>query len=231
MGVLLMLMTIGGLIAAIVLLIAALVTKTKWLRNFVLSGVVVWFAFYAVMLFGFSLTSAETVLAAGQPKEYCGFYLDCHMHTVVTGVRTATNIGGVAAKGIYYIANVKVFSDAKNGNVALRLIAPKARVVLANGEKIKRDAAAEAKLPTANIRLDSDIHNNETIEKEIVFDLPPGAADPKLLVTEGYGIDKTIECVLVGDEDSIFHAKTFFDLSESPALAGGQTVAVPSRDR
>ena len=46
MGVLLMLMTIGGLIVAAVLLVIALIGKKKWLRNFVLGGVALWFVFY-----------------------------------------------------------------------------------------------------------------------------------------------------------------------------------------
>ena len=214
MGVLLMLMTIGGLLTAVILLIVAIATKKRWLRNFVVGGVTVWFVFYAAMLLGFSLTSTEKVLAANQAKEYCGFYLDCHMHTAVTKMRTERTIGDRAAKGMFYVVNVKVFSDARNENVALHLIEPKARVVLASGDKIERDEAAEAKLPTGNVQLDTDIHNNEKIEKEIVFDVPTNAANPKLLITEGYGIDKTIEHVLVGDEDSIFHAQTFFELRE-----------------
>jgi hypothetical protein len=70
---------------------------------------------------------------------------------------------------------------------------------------------AESKLPTKGVMLDADIHNNQTIEKEIVFDVPADAANAKLLITEGYGIDKTIEHVLIGDEDSIFHAQTFLN--------------------
>jgi len=214
MGVLLMLMTIGGVFFAIILVAIALVTKRSWLLRFTLSAVAVWFAFYAAMLLGFSLTSSEQVLAAGEAKEYCGFYLDCHMHTAVTGVRTAKTIGDRRASGTFYIANIKVFSDAKNPQINLHLIEPKARVVLANGDKISCDEAAEASLPSASIRLDQDITNHQTIEKEIVFDVPATTTNPKLLITEGYGIDKTIEHVLVGDEDSLLHAQTFFELKE-----------------
>ena len=122
MGVLLMLMSIGGLLTALVLLAVAIFTKKKWLRNFVGGGVAVWFVFYAAMLFGFSLTSTEKVLAANEAKEYCGFYFDCHMHTAVTNVRTAKTLGSVSAKGTFYIANIKVFSDAKNPAINLHLI-------------------------------------------------------------------------------------------------------------
>lgn len=217
-----MLMTIGGLVFATVLLVIALITKKTWLRNFVFGGVAVWLVCYVAMLFGFSLTSREKVLAAGEAKEYCGFYLDCHMHTAMTNVRTAKTLGSVSAKGTFYIANVKVFSDARNPAINLHLIEPKARVVMPNGAKIERDFAAESTLPTANVKLDQEIDNSQTIEKEIVFDVPADAANPKLLITEGYGIDKTIEHVLVGDEDSIFHAQTFFELREQNETASAE---------
>ncbi|MEP6789415.1 MAG: hypothetical protein ABJB40_13335, partial [Acidobacteriota bacterium] len=126
MGVLLMLMTIGGLFVAIILLIAASLAKKAWLAKFTLGGVAVWLVFYAAMLLGFSLTSTEKVLAANEPKEYCGFYLDCHLHTMVTGMRTAKTISDQAAKGTFYITKIKVFSDAKNSAIALHLIEPKA---------------------------------------------------------------------------------------------------------
>lgn len=220
MGVLLMLLTIGGVIAAIMMLAISLFGGKAWLTKFALGGIAVWLVFYAVILLGFSLTSKETVLAVGEAKEYCGFYLDCHLHTELTGVRTAKTIGTATAKGTFYIASVKVFSDAKNPSINLALLEPKARVIQADGSKVERDTAAEALLPTANVRLDQAIDNRQTIEKEIVFDVPTTAGNLKLLITEGYGIDKTIERVLIGDEDSLFHAQTFFDLREQKQNAG-----------
>src|SRR5438552_18364364 len=102
MGVLLMLMTIGGLIVAGILLIASLIMKKAWLAKATVGGVAVWFVFYTIMLLGFSLTSKEKVLDQNEPKEYCGFYLDCHMHTEVTSVRTAQQIGDMQSKGSFH---------------------------------------------------------------------------------------------------------------------------------
>ena len=204
----------AGFFTAVVLLIAASLTKKAWLAKFTVGGVGVWLVFYAAMLLGFSLTSTEKVLAAGEAKEYCGFYIDCHMHTTITGIRTAQSIGDKQAHGQFYIVNVKVFSNARNPAIAFRLLESKARVFLANGEKIARDTSAESLLATANIDLGGDIKGSQTIEKEIVFDIPVGSAEPKLLITEGYGIDKVIERILVGDEDSLLHAQTFFELKE-----------------
>lgn len=220
MGVLLMLMTIGGSIIAAMTFVFALITKKRWLARFMLAGVAIWLIIYAVMLLGFSLASTEKVLAAGEAKAYCGFYLDCHMHTAVTGVRTASTVGERKAAGLFYIVSIRVFSDAKNPEIALRLIEPKARVVLADGRQLDRDEAAEGLLPSAKMRLDADITNSGPIGKEIVFDVPANAANAKLLITEGYGIDKAIEHLLVGDDDSFLHAQTFFELNAQNDTAG-----------
>ena len=167
MVVLLMLMTIGGLFVAVILVIISLWTKKNWLTKFVVGGVAVWFVFYAAMFFGFAFLSKEKVLARDEPKEYCGFYLDCHLHTTVIDVRTAKQIGNQTAQGIFYIVKVKVSSDAKNPNIAFRLLEPKAEIEDEGGRIYTRIAEAENQLPTAQIKLNQDIKGNETIEKEI----------------------------------------------------------------
>lgn len=220
MGVLLMLMTIGGLVVAAVLMAIALISKKTWLRNFIFGGVAVWFVFYAVMLVGFSFASTETTLEMNEAKQYCGFYLDCHMHTAVTDVRTAKQIGDQTAKGTFYIAKVKVFSDAKNPNIAFRLLEPKVELIDGIGRVYTRNPDAENQLPTAQVQLGRDIRGKETIGKEIVFDVTEPVDGLKLLLTEGYGIDKYVEAVLIGDEDSICHKRTYFKISEQKETAG-----------
>lgn len=213
MGVLMMLMTISGLFVAAILMIFALWKKLAWLKKFVFGGVAMWFVFYAIALVGFSLTSQEKVLSLNEPKAFCGFYLDCHLHTEITDVRTAKNIGDKTANGTFLIAKVKVFSDAKNPNIAFRLLEPKAELKDETGRTFTRNTEAENLLPTAQTQLNQDIKGKEIIEKEIVFDVPAPSKDLKLLITEGYGIDKVVEAVLVGDEDSILHQKTVFKIN------------------
>ena len=62
MGMILMLMTFGGLGVAAVLLTFAIYRKKLWLRNFVLGSIAVWFLSYFVILIGFSVTSEEKAL-------------------------------------------------------------------------------------------------------------------------------------------------------------------------
>ncbi|CAN5414197.1 hypothetical protein BH10ACI1_BH10ACI1_09110 [soil metagenome] len=214
MGVLLMLITIGGSFVATILLVAAIWKKIAWLKKLVLGGLAVWFVFYAAMLFGFSFLSEEKQLALNEPKEYCGFYLDCHLHTNVLDVRTAKQIGTQTAQGTFYIVKVKVSSDAKNPNIAFRLLEPKAEVTDENGKIYTRIAEAENQLPTGQVQLNQDIKGKETIEKEIVFDVPVPNDKLKLLITEGYGVDKYIEAVLIDDDDSILHKQKYFRLEQ-----------------
>jgi hypothetical protein len=222
MGVLLMFMTIGGLLVAGVMLGISLFTGKKWLTRFTVSGVMVWFAFYAVMLIGFSVASKEKTLSLNEARAFCGFYLDCHMHAVVTGVRTADKIGDMTAAGTFYIVNVRVFSDARNANIAFRLLEPRAEAIGENGKAYPRDTDAENRLPTGGVSLAQDIKGRETIEKEIVFDLPTEVSDPRLDIAEGYGIDHAMEAVLVDDEDSILHKRSYFDIREQKQVSSVQ---------
>jgi Domain of unknown function (DUF4352) len=216
MGVLLMLMTIGGSLAAAVLLVIALATRKMWLRNFVLGSVAVWFGFYGLMLVGFSLTSKERVLGLNQPKEYCGFYLDCHMHTAVTDVRRAKTIGERTAKGEFYIVTVKVFSDAKRE--PLNLVETQAAVLDERGNVYARDMNAESALGPQP-EFETKIAPAEMFTKQLVFDLPADIKTPRLDIRDGYGIDTAIEAVLVDDEDSILHKRNYFDLAQQSQTA------------
>jgi hypothetical protein len=211
MGVLLMLMTIGGVVLAAILLVVSLFTQSTWLRNFTLGSVAIWFAFYFVMLLGVSLFSTEETLPIGEAKEYCGFYFDCHMHTAVSDVRTTKSIGNQTAKGLFYIVKVKVFSDARRATLGLLTV--EANVIDDTGNKYYRNETAEDQLPPQP-RFEKKISPVESFEKEIVFDLPADVTDPRLDMREGYGIDHAIEALLIGDEDSILHKRKYFKLAE-----------------
>lgn len=211
MGVLLMLMTICGLLVAAVLLVIAIYTGKNWLRNFVFGGVAVWFVFYIVMLLGFSLSSEEKLLGLNEPKEFCGFYFDCHMHTAVVDLRKTKTIGDKTANGEFYIVKVKVFSDAKQATLgfdSLKLFA-----IDENGKLYPRATEAENPDPPFT----KEVPAGGSFEKEVVFDLPSGVKSPRLDMHDGEG---WIEKVLVGDEDSILHKRNYFKIEEQKQTAG-----------
>ena len=216
MGVLLMLMTVGGVILAAILFLIAAFTQRSWLKKFVGGGVAVWFVFYFAMLVGFSFTSEEKDLGLNEAKEYCGFYLDCHMHTSVTDVRTTKTIGAETAKGEFYIVKVKVFSNARAATLGLLTV--DAHVVDAEDRHYTRDMHAEAQLEQQP-EFETRIAPTESFEKEIVFDLAVDVKNPRLDMREGYGIDHAIEAVLIDDEDSMMHKRNYFKLQEQKASA------------
>lgn len=210
MGMLLILMTIGGLAAAGILLAIAMITGKNWLRNFVFGGVVVWVVFYAVMLFGFSLFSTEKTLAMNEPKEYCGFYFDCHIHTAVTDVRKTKTIGDKTANGEFYIVTVKVFSDARAATLGLSSLSLFA--LDDDGRHYQRVTDAENPAPPFTQKVPA----GGSFEKEIIFDLPLDVKNPRMDARSDGGV---IEKILVGNEDSILHKRSYFKLTEQTETA------------
>jgi hypothetical protein len=219
MGILLMALTIGGLIVAAILLVASLIAHKTWLTKFTLGGVAVWTVFYAAMLLGFSLSSKETTIAVGDTdgKAFCGFYLDCHMNAAVTSVRATKTLVDKVANGEFYIVKVKIFSNAVSATLSLTDLS--ANVHDATGEHYHRDREAEEQL-TSQPAFEKPIGPHESFEKEIVFDLPVDVREPRLDLREGFGLDHMLETVLIGDEDSMFHKRQLFKLTEQSETAG-----------
>jgi hypothetical protein len=216
MGVIFLTMTIGGLIAAALLLAISHRTKRVSLRAFVMGGVTTWLAGYVILFFIASFFSRERTLALNEPKEFCGFYLDCHMHAAVTGVHTTKTLGDRTAKGQFYVVKVKVFSDAKRAT--LGLLTPEATVVDAEGKLYSRDESAEVAIGDQPA-FDRKISATESFTKEIAFDLPIDVKNPRLDIREGYVIDHAIEAILIGDEDAFGHQRNYFKLEEQPQVA------------
>ncbi|HYP49825.1 MAG TPA: hypothetical protein VEQ34_02715 [Pyrinomonadaceae bacterium] len=206
MGVLLMLLTIGGLFLAVLLMIVAGVTRQVWLAKFVFGAVGVWFAVYAVLLATVSFFSVEKTLNLNEPKAFCGFYLDCHLHAAVTDVRKTKTFGNKTADGEFYVVRVKIFSDARRAEPGLH--APEFEVVDGNGSRFKRLADLEKPEPF----WDTKVPAGGSFEKEAVFDLPENVSNPRLDVSEGAGVEKGFEMFLIGDEDSLWHKRTLFRL-------------------
>lgn len=217
MGVILLLMTIGGTLAAAVLFAFAGWTRRAWLKNFVLGGVAVWYGFYLIAFTLSSVFSEEKTLALNEPKEFCGFYFDCHLHTAVDGVRRAKTLGDRTAAGEFYIVKVRVFSNAKRE--PLHLVAAEARIVDERKREFARDAEAE-KFLGEQPAFEKTVGPAESFTREIVFDVPADARNPRLDLRDGYGIDRVIEAVLVGDEDSLGHKRQFFALDGQPETVG-----------
>ena len=221
MGAPLLLLTVMGLLAAAI--VSVLAWRNGWtaLMRFAVGGALVWLGVYFALLLYFSLSSKEKTLAFNEPKEFCGFYLDCHLHAAVTEVKKLKTIEPQTARGLFYVVQVKVFSDAQRATIGL--LKPYARIKAADGLTYERDAAAEAAWEKANgpsVPLDKIVGpQGDSFSKTIVFDVPDDASQPRLQITEGYWIDAVLETVIIGDEDSLLHQRAKFSLDTSTVTA------------
>lgn len=183
-----------------------------------LIGSAVWSALYVAALVAVSLTSAPRVLEAGEPKAFCGFYLDCHVSVALEQVETAEAIGSGAsridAEGTFYIVAVRYGSDAIDTH--LTPSRPTAIVRDARGRTYERSALGErafAATGRPSLGESRTLAPGEFYVTHFVFDLPPDVEEPVLDVSSGWGVDRLAELLLIGDEDSIFHARTVFRLA------------------
>lgn len=215
---------------AFVALIAWKRKNRSTLRAAVGVGVVV-LGVYSAILFSAALASRERVLAAGEVKWFCGFYLDCHLGVSVSKVESAKTIAGtnstVTARDLFMIVTLELHNSARNPNLDLTLFKPTAFIVDAGRNRYRRNAAAERAI-TGTGRFESPLKErtkvgHTPVHATLVFDVPADAKNPRLNLDEGFFLDRLIELVLVNDDNSLFHKPTVLALSE----ADGR----PSRDQ
>jgi len=211
MNVLLLLATVIGVGGLVLAAILSHVMGAR-LRAVALGiGALSWLGLYTVGVLVTSLASHETVLAAGTTKRFCGFYLDCHLGVAVLSDSTAPAMAGSREVGTYHVLRLQFSSSALRATLTpydLRI-----QVVDADGRRYERDLEAEARLYGGTLGpLARPIRAGESYTAPVVFSLPRDVTTPRLFVGEGLGIDRVIEGVLIGDEDSFLHRKTMLAL-------------------
>lgn len=164
---------------------------------------------YAGTLVTVSLSSKEKVLALGEPKRFCGFYLDCHLAVEVDQVDHAARIGTMRANGEFYVVKLRVSSNARQAT--LQMGNPEIMVLDDDGHRYGRSAAAEElveKLSGNSDGFSRPVTAGSSFVKTVVFDIPTNARAPRLLVSDARGVDAVLEALLIGDEDSFLHRPT-----------------------
>ncbi len=217
-GLALMLLTALGLLVAVPLFVWALRTGRRGILRGLLTFSAVWSGVYLAFLLGSSLTSAETVLGRDEEMRFCGFYLDCHLAVAVADVATAKTLGEgpnrVGADGLFYIVTVRVSSNAVAATFQLRN--PGIFVVDGEGNRYARAIAAESIWQRAAERagpIVRPVQPGASYTFDVVFDLPEEVSHPRLRVSHGDAFERLTELFLIGDEDSLLHARTTFRLS------------------
>jgi hypothetical protein len=175
---------------------------------------------YVLSLLAVSLLSQPRLIPAGQPTRLCGLYLDCHRMVTVESVRYADTVAGRRAAGRYALVTVRLSSDAaavtlQSGRLgatlrgAGRTAYPRAR----RAERALAAAGIPAGLP--DIPLPAGVATRSTI----VFDIPVDAGVLRLRIRDAHPLAAATELLLIGDEDSFLHARTWFVLDPPADLA------------
>ncbi|HJQ34025.1 MAG TPA: hypothetical protein VJ866_17725 [Pyrinomonadaceae bacterium] len=174
---------------------------------------------YLCVLVAFSLASGERVLARGEEKHFCE--IDCHLAYSIAGVRRAKSLGAgesqTAARGEFYVVTLKTRFDETTTAVGRGdgLLYPNPRsatVYDAEGraygvsDEGRRALASEG---GAGMSLDTPLRPGESYATELVFDLPPDARAPLLLLLNESSPETRF---IIGHENSPLHKKTEFKL-------------------
>ena len=179
---------------------------------------------HAALLLAFSLASRERVLQPGDRKYFCE--IDCHLAYSVDGISTAKTLGRpprtATAGGTFYVVTVKTWFDPNTiasfrGNAPLT---PNPREVFVvdesgrpHGPSPAGMAALEEERGSPSTPLSRELRPGESYTTTLVFDLPAGIRRPRLFLGDPPGVEN----VLIGHENSPFHAKAYFAL-EPPAV-------------
>jgi hypothetical protein len=205
----------AGLLA--VLLIGIPITalwRRHWLRYSV-TALAVLVIGYGALLLAFSLFSHERTLARGEEKYFCE--LDCHLAYSVQNVERARTIGYTTSTGEFYIVTVRARFDQttiatwRPRDVPLTPVPLDFALIDNQGRVVQRSSAGQNAwdaLHGTPASLLNPVLPGESYESTLVFDVPTAVQPPRLLAS--FAVFPTQ--MLIGDESSVLHKKTYFSL-------------------
>lgn len=152
---------------------------------------------YVGALVAVSLSSRPVTLEPGQAKHFCGFYLDCHIGVAVVDDRSED--AGASGEVRRHVVTVEMQSDARRATLGVTGV--RVALITADGRRFQADAAEtralEERLPPGGIH-----------RQDLVFTLPADARPVALDVSSGWWVERLIERLIIGDEDSLLHPRT-----------------------
>jgi hypothetical protein len=211
------LLFLGGAGLLVVLAIAGAVLcfwNRHWLR-YAIGALAVLVIGYGGLLLAFSLFSRERTLTRGEEKYFCE--LDCHLAYSVRQVERAKIIGNTTANGEFYIVTLRARFDEtttapwRPRDVPLTPDPLDFAVIDEQGRAVQRSSAGQSawgalhETPTSLLR---PLLPGESHDLTLVFDVPADLPSPRLLAS--FAVFPTQ--VLIGDENSVLHKKTYFSL-------------------
>lgn len=211
------LLFLGAAFLLLMLMLAALALyfcRRPWVRYALVATVTLAIAYIGVLL-AFSGFSREHTLRPGEEKYFCE--LDCHLAYSVQNVQRAKQIGDTVANGEFYVVTVRSRFDEtttapwRPRDVPVTPDPLGFALVDAQGDAIGVSASGQKAWEAAHgvsPSLLRPLRPGESTEATMVFDAAPAMRNPRLLAS--FGVFPTQ--VLIGDENSLLHKKTYFAL-------------------
>jgi hypothetical protein len=189
---------IGGLFLAVAAaLIFWFARKPKFARiTAIVAGAAT--IIYLALLFSFSAASHETALAHGQEKYFCE--IDCHLAYSVVDAHTQPD--GHLVVTLRTRFDETTTSPNRPKDAPLTPSPREARLIDSNGHEYAPVATAGTPLLTPLKPADSYI-------TQLEFNLPKDATGLRLLINT---IPQWPDRIVIGDENSLLHKKTYFAL-------------------
>jgi hypothetical protein len=183
--------------------IAWFARKPKFARTCLLSlgaGVTV----YAALLFTFSLASRPHILTRAQEKYFCE--IDCHLAYSLLDVKTEP-----AAGLTHYLVTIRTRFDETTTSPTRPKdapLTPSPRTVLLIDDSSGRQYRPVA---TQGTPLETPLKPSDSYTTQLAFEVPPtaNAKNLRLLIT---ATPAWPDRVVIGDENSLLHHKTYFAL-------------------
>jgi hypothetical protein len=192
---------------------------------------------YLALLLAFSFLSREETLKKGDRKYFCE--IDCHLAYSLQEASQTRALGVpphlVAARGVFHVATIKTWFDERTiasfrGNGPLTPNPRAVFVVDDSGRLYEPSLAGQKALEESHglsTPLTRMLRPGASYTTTLVFDLPEGVRNPRLLVTDSGEIP---ERFLIGHEKSLFHKKIFFALRPESAEARSRGFRQITRD-
>jgi hypothetical protein len=158
-------------------------------------------ALYAALLVSFSLASRPQILTHNQEKYFCE--IDCHLAYSLLDVKTELSAGST-----HYVVTIRTRFDETTTSPSRpkdATLTPSPRTVLlidANGHRYQPTATEGTPLLTP-------LKPSDSYTTQLAFEVPPDAKNLRLLITT---TPAWPDRVVIGDENSLLHHKTYFAL-------------------
>jgi len=204
----------AGLSLLLVIATAVLFSIRRRWACYTLVALAVLLAGYGLLLGAFSFTSYDRTVARGDEKYFCG--MDCHIAYSVQNVERVKTMGDTTARGEFVVVTMRSHFDERTiaprrGNGALTPNPPDLELVDGSGQECPISVSGQRAWEAAHGQPHSPrdpLRPGESYETTWVFEVPDGAHSARMLA----GWHGFPSYVLIGDEASPGHRKTYFAL-------------------